>query len=330
MNINVIIPTYNRAKLLRKTLHSIGNSSVPKELEIIVTVVNNNSSDETESVFEELKTQYPKIKFEYLFEPKQGRSAAVNAGISHSKADLISMLDDDIRITPEWFEVIGKVFSNRSDELDFIGGRVLPDWEIEPPSWVEPLKRGVISLRDYGDEEWFYSKQTPMLSGGHAVFKASVFKEIGLYPLELGTSGKSLISCEDDIFYDELIKAGKKGIYCPDLKVYHFVPKYRLTKSYYRQWCFNAGISWHLMDEHYGYFASKKLFGVPRYLYSDLLKNSWEKVKAIIMRDETKSLDVERMILIFGGFFYSRNLKESRIGEAISNGLKKKIKPAER
>ena len=212
MNINVIIPTYNRAKLLRKTLHSIGNSHMPKELEIIVTVVNNNSTDETESVFDELKTQYPKIKFEYLFEAKQGRSAAVNAGISHSKAELISMLDDDIRITPEWFEVIEKVFGNRSDELDFIGGRVLPDWEIDPPSWVEPLKRGVISLRDYGDEEWFYSKETPMLSGGHAVFKASVFKEICLYPLELGTSGKSLISCEDDIFYDELIKEKKKGI----------------------------------------------------------------------------------------------------------------------
>jgi glycosyltransferase involved in cell wall biosynthesis len=330
MKINVIIPTYNRANLLRETLQSIKDSRLPDDLKVTVTVVNNNSTDETEKVFRDFAAEPGNFEWLYLFEKKQGRSAAVNLGITKSVGDLVSMVDDDIQITKDWFEVIYAMFRNRGNEIDFIGGRVLPNWEVEPPSWVEPLKRGVISLRDYGEDEWFYSKETPMLSGGHAVFKTSVYKTVGLYPEELGTTGRSLMSCEDDVFYERLIGSGKKGVYCPDLKVLHFVPKYRLSKSYYRQWCFSAGMSWHLMDQNYGHFTATKLLGVPRYLYRDALLDLLQAFWNRLTGNETGSLEAERTIWIFAGFFYSRNLRETMVGKMLKRVVDRTITIAER
>ena len=162
-----------------------------------------------------------------------------------------------------WFVEIAEIFRAR-DEIDFAGGKMLPVWEVEPPEWVEPLKDGVISWRDYGEAEWTYGENTPMLTGGHAIFKRSVFDEIGLFAEGVGATGKNLMSCEDDILYDKLLAAEKRGIYSPRLVVYHFVPKYRLSKSYYRQWCFGPGASWDLMDKFYKTFEGARIFGVPR------------------------------------------------------------------
>ena len=47
---------------------------VDKNLEVVVTVADNNSTDQTAQVVEAMKSQFTKIKLEYLFEEKQGRS----------------------------------------------------------------------------------------------------------------------------------------------------------------------------------------------------------------------------------------------------------------
>ena len=34
---------------------------------------------------------------------------------------------------------------------DFLAGRVLPTWEVPPPSWVSPALYGVLAIPDNGD-----------------------------------------------------------------------------------------------------------------------------------------------------------------------------------
>jgi glycosyltransferase involved in cell wall biosynthesis len=330
MKLNVIVPTYNRAALLKKTLLSLAIAELPPDFEVVVTVVDNNSTDETKAVVEEMKPEFEKVKLEYLFEARQGKSYALNSGIERADGDLVTCIDDDEQIAVDWYVELEKVFRERGAALDFVGGKVLPEWECEPPDWVEPLKEGVIGWRDYGDAEWEYGAGTPILSGGHSVFKRKVFNEVGLLIHGIGPTGKNLMGCEDDMIYDKILSAGMRGIYCPRLVVYHFVPKYRLSKSYFRQWCFAAGASYDAVDANYKKFEGARLFGVPRYLYRDAFVNLLGKFKTAVTRDKTASLARENKILVFAGYFYSRNLKGGWLDKPLQSIAKKTVKAVER
>jgi glycosyltransferase involved in cell wall biosynthesis len=330
MRLTVIIPTYNRAKLLAQTLQSLADAQLPADLGLEILVVNNNSTDETEGVVKDFQQNWSQGKLEYLFEIQQGRSFAVNTGIQRANGDLISMIDDDIRINPDWLVEVEKIFRERGEEVDFVGGKVLPIWEIEPPEWVLKIKDVGICWRDYGEEEWQYGTETPIVTGGHAVFKAEIFDEIGLYSEELGVKKRNLISCEDDVMFDKLLSAGKRGVYSPKLVVFHYVPAHRLTKNYFRQWNFGAGMSWELVEKHYKNYAGKKIFGVPGYLYKNAVKGFFSKIKAFFKWDKSNSLKAEKDILLLGGFFYARNIADSGIDNSLKKAIQRRIKIAER
>jgi len=312
MKLDIVVPTYNRADLLKRTLESLANARLPLDFEVVVTVVDNNSTDNTREAVENLRPQFTKIKLEYVFESRQGKSYALNTGIERADGELLSGVDDDVAVAENWYIELEKVFRERWNEIDFVGGKILPEWENELiPAWIEPLKDGVISWRDYGDEEWEYGENTPILTGAHCVLKREIFDQIGLLVHGIGPVGKNLMVCDDDIVYDKLLSAEKKGRYIPQLVVYHFVPQFRVSKSYYRQWCFAAGVSKHLMDAHYKPLKETKLFGVPRWMYRTALSGVFSKIKNIIRRNETESLAAENQPAIFAGYFYGRNLQNS-------------------
>ncbi len=311
MKLNIIIPTFNRDKSLKETLQSFLSAVLPENLEVEITVVDNNSTDNTPAVVEEMKLLYSAIKLEYLFEKEQGRSFALNAGITRADGDLISGIDDDEKIEENWFVEVEKTFRERWDEIDFVGGKILPTFESEPPSWIEPLKLGVICWRDFGDEEWVYDHDSPMITGGHGIFKRSVFERIGLYDQSVGAQGKGFISGEDEVFFDQLLTHEMRGIYCPELIIYHFVPTYRLNKNYYRRWLFGVGMSRFLADKNYKAIEGARIFGVPRWMFRSTISGIADKFTKILKRDETGSLAAENQPVIFAGFFYAANLQNS-------------------
>lgn len=311
IKLNVVLPTFNRAELLRRTLESLSKARSAPNLDVLVSVVDNNSTDCTRQTIEEFVRAPGEIKFEYLFEKQQGRSSALNAGIRKSKADLIATVDDDEEVAADWFAEIASLFAARWNEIDFAGGKVLPRWESEPPAWISKDWAG-IGWRDYGEAEWIYSEATPILSGGHAVLKRELFDELGFYHENLGATGKNLMGCEDDVFYDKLISAGKRGVYCPQLVIYHFVPSFRLTRNYLRQWCFGNGASQNLVDLYHKPYAGARLFGVPRYLYREAAASLWKTFAANLRGKRDAAFAEERWFWIFWGYFYSRNIQNSR------------------
>ncbi len=330
MKLSVVIPTYNREKLLAQTLQSLDDAQIPPNLIVEIIVVNNNSTDDTEQVIEQFKAKMQSVGLTSILEAKQGRSAAVNAGIRQVKSELVAMIDDDIQINADWFVEVDKIFRERWDELDFVGGKVLPIWEIEPPKWVTEIKDVGICWRDYGEKEWEYSPKTPIVTGGHAVFKTDIFREIGSYSEELGVKKKNLISCEDDVMFDKLLDAKKRGIYSPKLIVNHFVPAHRMTKNYFRQWNFGAGMSWMLVDEFHKPYTGAKFLRVPRYLFRDAAKGIWHKIKAIFSRNESESLRAEKGFLLWLGYFYAKNIADSKLDNPLKKIVSRSIQIAER
>lgn len=317
MKLNIIIPTYNRADSLRKTLQSFLSAECPDSFEVVVTVADNNSSDHTKQIVEEMQPEFTKIKLEYLFEKQQGRSFALNAGIKLADGDLISGIDDDEEIEKDWFVEVEKIFRTRWNEVDFVGGKILPVWETAPPEWVEPLKDGVICWRDYGDEEWIYTIETPMITGGHGIFKREVFEKIGVYDESVGAKEKGFISGEDEVLYRQLLENNIRGIYSPKLVIYHYVPAYRLDKNYYRQWVFGVGVSRYLVEVKNKELRDAKLFDVPRWMYKKAFQDAMKKIKFALLGKETESLAAENQPLVFAGYFYGRHLQNGLLDKPL-------------
>lgn len=86
MDISVIIPTYNRYGLLKRSLLSVlGQTHKPKE----ILVVDDGSEDFTCKI----KDEFPQIR--YIYKKNGGVSSARNLGVKNSTCDWVAFLDDD-------------------------------------------------------------------------------------------------------------------------------------------------------------------------------------------------------------------------------------------
>jgi len=91
-SVSVVIPTYNYAKYIARSVESVVNQSF-QDFEILV--VDDGSTDNTREVIE---TKY-KTKVRYFYQENSGAPSARNRGIEESKGDYLAFLDAD----DEWF-----------------------------------------------------------------------------------------------------------------------------------------------------------------------------------------------------------------------------------
>jgi MoaA/NifB/PqqE/SkfB family radical SAM enzyme/predicted glycosyltransferase len=100
--ITIVIPTYNRKELLKKTLISLFNQKYPKD-KYEVIVVDDGSNDDTEEMIRSLK---PTCNFKYFYwprkekfelgEPKNRVAAVRNIGIENARGEIILFVDSDM------------------------------------------------------------------------------------------------------------------------------------------------------------------------------------------------------------------------------------------
>lgn len=109
--LSVIIPTYNRAATLKKAVESVLHQTLA-HYEIIV--VDDGSTDRTENTLADLLKEKPVLegRLRYFFQRNQGKSVALNYGLSHARGEWIAFLDsDDLWLpnkTEEQFQAIHK------------------------------------------------------------------------------------------------------------------------------------------------------------------------------------------------------------------------------
>jgi glycosyltransferase involved in cell wall biosynthesis len=306
MKLDVIIPTYNRSDLLKRTLDSLRTARVPEGLSVRVTVVDNNSKDDTRQVVEDYMKSFGS-RLNYLFEGQQGRSNALNAGIAATDGDLIGMIDDDEEIDGNWYARVHSAFSE--DKVDFVGGPYKPRWGASPPAWLPKDYPAVIGWIEGGDEVLVYGENYDgVLMGGNAVITRSMLRRVGYYSTSLGRSGKRLLSVEDEDMTERLLATGGRGLYLPDLVIHHYIPPERLTKSYHRRWCFWRGVSLGVKDRDRKAPVAD-LLGVPRYLYGRAARALFTAGHAALGKgkDAAQRFSDELAIWDLIGFFYGKH-----------------------
>jgi glycosyltransferase involved in cell wall biosynthesis len=97
--ISVVIPTFNRAELLKRSLKSV-LSQTYTNLEVIV--VDDNSSDSTIETIKGISD--PRVRY-IRHQERKGGASARNSGIFASKGEFISFLDSDDTWIPEKLEL---------------------------------------------------------------------------------------------------------------------------------------------------------------------------------------------------------------------------------
>ena len=102
LTLSIIIPVYNESDYLKACLDAISTQTVkPDE----VIVVDNNSTDDSVKIAK--KYEFVKV----VSEKKQGIVYARNAGFNSSKSDILTRIDSDSTIPPDWVAEILKFYS---------------------------------------------------------------------------------------------------------------------------------------------------------------------------------------------------------------------------
>ncbi len=121
--VSIIIPVFNEAKIIERSVKSLMKLDYPN-YEIII--VNDGSTDNTKEVAETLvgfnKGINNKVKISLINKPNGGKSSALNLGIKISNAEFVLCMDGDSLLTPPSLKMAVRHFVN--PEIGAVAGNV--------------------------------------------------------------------------------------------------------------------------------------------------------------------------------------------------------------
>ena len=239
--LSVIICTYNRDKYIYCVLKSLAENTLPHDRYEIV-LVDNNCTDNTRSECDRFKQDFPDVVFRYFVETNQGLSYARNRGIQESAGDVLVYVDDDALVNKEYLRTYADFF-DRMPEIEAAGGPIIPQYETEEPDWMSHFTKALITGYKYlgSKEKEFPKNDYP--GGGNAAYRASVFEKIGLFNVELGRKGDSLVGAEEKDIFDKMTTLGMRFFYLPNAILYHLIPEKKLSKDYFDRLTYSIGKS---------------------------------------------------------------------------------------
>ena len=286
MDVSVVVCTFNRAALLKRTLAALQSQRTDPGLSWELVIVDNNSTDATRSVVEATSSAFP-VPVQYVFEPRQGISHARNAGIGQAEGDIIAFTDDDCRPEPDWLQNVVDCMNRWG--ADGLGGRILPEWSSPPPAWLATDRHLWTSIAMLDDSAVRQVELGPWqrqhgfrVWGANMAFRRSAFETVTGFDPSLGNRGKKKYSHEDIMFVRQLVEAGKIVMFDPAPTVHHWVGPDRMEKRFFRRHSFDYGEGAALRN---GPPRGRHLFGIPPYLLTALAGHVAAWIRAAARRD---------------------------------------------
>jgi glycosyltransferase involved in cell wall biosynthesis len=242
---SIVVPTRNRAEVLRLCLESFVRQTLPPE-RFQVIVVDNGSTDKTWDVASSFADR---LSLTLLYEPEPGLHVGRHAGWRAARSDVLMFCDDDIEADPGWVEAVVRRFAD--PQVAMVGGNNRPGWQGELPLWLRlwwgcPVGHGsalpALSVLDFGmqaidiDPGWIW--------GCNFSVRAAVLKEArGFHPdgvpkerLRWRGDGETHVS-------DFVRDSGLRAVFDPAASVTHRVDAVRMTPGYFEQRAFAQGVS---------------------------------------------------------------------------------------
>lgn len=212
-----------------------------------VIVVDNGSIDETKVICAEFDGYID--NFIYYYDDIPGLLTGRHKGAELSNGKILSFIDDDVELNPNWVHSILVCF-NKNKHISILSGPCLPKYLVYPPNWVQhfwqPTPYGgkmclPLSLIDIGAEQ---VEIDPLYAFGlnYSIRKDVLYELGGFHP---DCIPQHLQKYQGDGETGLSIKARVKQIkalYVSSALLYHQVSPERLTAAYFEKWHYYSGV----------------------------------------------------------------------------------------
>lgn len=281
---SIIIPTYNRPKILIGCLESIALLNYPRDcFELIV--VDDGSKTPLDSVVESFKE---KLDLKLLRQENAGPAAARNKGVEIARGEYLAFTDDDCRPTPNWLTEFAAGFAEAPQAM--LGGKI-----------VNGLSENAFSTASQKLTEYLYEYYTPS-KGKDAFFTSNnIAVPTANFKALNGFSTSYPFASEDRDFCDRW-NGVYPTAYISQALVYHY-HKLSLTSFWKQHFSYGrGGFRFHQIRAQRN---AKKIEIEPLSFYFDLLSypftQTLDRPKVII-----SSLFFLSQVAMVAGFFWER------------------------
>lgn len=212
----IVIATFRRKRLLRRTLESLARARLPTGLRA-VWVVENGGEHGARGVVGSFAGRLPA---RYLFVPQANKSRALNEALARSDVGLIYFLDDDVRLDEAAVEAYADAAARYGPGHHF-AGPLVAEWEEEPPAWLKPYLPPSATGWYHGDREKYYDR--PHFIGSNwAAFREDILA-VGGFAEHIGPGSAAGAIGDEMELQQRMLEAGGRGVYLPAARVWHHV-----------------------------------------------------------------------------------------------------------
>jgi glycosyltransferase involved in cell wall biosynthesis len=224
--VSVIIPTYNRSRLLKQTVDTFLAQDYPADRWELI-LVDNGSTDDTRDVIRKLEVEHSGIRA--MTEPRKGAHFARNSGALAATGEILYFTDDDMLAEPNMLSEIVQGFDT-DRQVASVTGKVLPKWDTEPPVWVlEHCRNALLSLLDLG-EATIVSDEDPGVFSCHQAVRKEVFMSAGGFNPD--TNADVFTGDNETGLNIKIKQLGFRFAYVGAAVTHHIIPASRMTQTY--------------------------------------------------------------------------------------------------
>ena len=244
LGVSVVICCHNSAQRLHQTLAHLAVQQVAEECQWEVIVVDNASTDETPQVALNSWPVDISVPLRVVYESQLGLSYARYRGYLEAKYGLISLIDDDNWVCPQWVQLVSEIMTQHP-EIGACGGLNEAMCEVTPPKWFKQYQ-GCYAVGTQGQEVSDITHTQGSLWGAGLTIRKSAWRELlskGFRSLLQDRQGVALTAGGDSELCTALRFAGWRLWYDSRLHLYHYLPAHRLQWSYLRRLCQGFGVA---------------------------------------------------------------------------------------
>ena len=199
MLISVIVPTFNRLKLLVRCVGALQAQTVPAaDYELIV--VDDGSLDGTRSWLEQ------QTGLRAVFVPHRGPAAARNAGVRSARGEIVAFTDDDCTAAADWLESLRYALQGHAAA----GGRVV---NAVAGNLLAETAQSIVDV--LGEELNGDMRNGGMLTANNIAYRRNTFEAAGGFDERYKVGGE-----ERDLNY-RLWRQKARLVFSPQAIVYH-------------------------------------------------------------------------------------------------------------
>ena len=330
--LSIVVPVYNTEKYLKKCLDSI-IKAIPNEIrdKTEVLIINDGSTDNSETIIKEYETKYNFIK--YIFQKNRGLGNVRNVGLKNAKGKYIASIDSDDSINKNFFK---ECLNDLKNDIDV----VIYDWlTVTNETKYETSAIEWIFNKKYNQYEGLMYT-TIMPSTCNKIFKKELYDDLKIEFVEdkyedLSTNPFILLKAKKikyykKPYYEYYIRSDSYMRTPAGLSMIHILKEFSKRFNKYKEYC-NVDVekfmyytlSWRIEEYVINQIYEKKPKELDEYI-NYVYENIYDIMKQIFSKkyylEMVNSLDENKKEYII-------NRNESFIEKKLKNFLKEKKEP---